>query len=147
MDTWYRGLMDRDWEGCALCACCALCMAHKATKWRIMKLPTKPGMLPSCKTASKICTILCKGFSFVRFSVWGGINTGEIMVSLLFNQLYKSVWFTVVPIPLSWTLLASPCTIQELSVFNDRIGWSEYVLHAAVSQIMCLQKQKFRNYM
>ena len=41
-------------------------MPHKATKWRIMKVLTGPAMRPSCETASKIYTILSKGFSFVK---------------------------------------------------------------------------------
>jgi len=44
-------------------------MTHKAMKWCITKVPTRPAMFPCHKTASKICTILWKGFSFVKFSV------------------------------------------------------------------------------
>lgn len=42
-------------------------MAHKSTKWHILKVPTGPAMRPSCETACKIYTILWKRFSVVKF--------------------------------------------------------------------------------
>jgi len=63
----------------------AMCHAHKATKWRIMKVLTRLSMHPSHRTASKIYKILWKGFSFVKFLLQWWINTREITMYLLFN--------------------------------------------------------------
>ena len=85
-------------------------------------------------------------FCGMDFHLWR-INMQEITMPLLINRCYKRVCFVLSQTPHSHsTGKRGSSSIDVLSVFNDRIGWFEFVLHTVISQITCLLKWKFQNW-